>query len=56
MLATQSSSIEGFKFIWITDGKGWLTARNNLRQTFDMLADVYNIIDMESDVLKDILV
>lgn len=55
MLATQSSTIEGFKFIWITDGKGWLTAKNNLRQTFDMMDDVYNIVDMESDVLKEIL-
>lgn len=56
MLATQSATIPGFKFIWITDGKGWLTARNNLRQTFDMLEDVYNIDDLESDILNVTLI
>lgn len=56
MLATQSATIEGFKFIWITDGKGWLTARNNLRQTFDMLGDIYDIADMESNILNKVLI
>lgn len=55
MLATQASKIDGFSFIWITDGRGWLTARNNLRQTFDMLEDVYNILDLENDILNTVL-
>lgn len=55
MLATQSATIEGFKFIWITDGKGWLTARNNLRQTFDMLDTIFNIGDLENEILYEVL-
>ncbi|QIK86607.1 restriction endonuclease [Erysipelothrix sp. HDW6B] len=56
MLATQSATIEGLKFVWITDGRGWLTARNNLRQTFDMLKDIYNIADLESGILNTTLI
>lgn len=56
MLATQSDKIEGFKFIWITDGKGWLTARNNLRQTYDMMYDIYNIRDLENEILYEVLI
>ncbi len=55
MLATQSALVEGFKFIWITDGKGWLTAKNNLRQTFDMMGDIYCINDLELNVFEEVL-
>ncbi|MDE8125350.1 type II restriction endonuclease [Erysipelothrix rhusiopathiae] len=56
MLASQSQNIKGFKFVWITDGKGWLTARNNLRQTFDRLDDIYNINDLNNKILKKVLI
>lgn len=29
-LATEADSIKGFTFVWFTDGKGWISARNNL--------------------------
>ena len=31
-LATESKDIEGFKFVWFTDGLGWNHAKNNLRE------------------------
>ncbi|MBR1802114.1 type II restriction endonuclease [Candidatus Saccharibacteria bacterium] len=50
-LALEAKTIEGFKFAWFTDGKGWNSARNNLEETFDVLDDVYNINDLESGVI-----
>jgi len=44
--------IDGFKFVWFTDGKGWNSARNNLKETFDILDDIYNINDLESGVIE----
>ncbi len=50
-LALEAKTIDGFKFAWFTDGKGWNSARNNLEETFDVLDDVYNITDLESGVI-----
>ena len=49
--ALEAKTIDGFKFAWFTDGKGWNSARNNLEETFDVLDDVYNINDLESGVI-----
>ena len=51
-LALEAKTIDGFKFAWFTDGKGWNSARNNLEETFDVLDDVYNINDLESGVIE----
>lgn len=51
-LALESKDISGFTFVWFTDGIGWISARNNLKETFDVLDTVYNINDLESDVLE----
>lgn len=50
-LALEAKTIDGFKFAWFTDGRGWNSARNNLEETFDVLDDVYNINDLESGVI-----
>lgn len=50
-LTLEAKTIDGFKFAWFTDGKGWNSARNNLEETFDVLDDVYNINDLESGVI-----
>lgn len=50
-LALETNTIDGFKFAWFTDGKGWTSARNNLEETFDVLDDVYNINDLESGII-----
>lgn len=50
MLALESRPISGFKFVWFTDGKGWLSARQNLRETFEVLPTLYNIKELEEGV------
>lgn len=53
-LALESKDINGFVFVWFTDGIGWKTARNNLKETFDVLETVYNIKDLEDGVLENL--
>lgn len=53
-IATEVDTIEGFTFIWFTDGQGWKSARRNLQETFDILETVYSIADLENGVLKQI--
>ena len=50
MIAEEAKAVPGFKFVWITDGGGWTSARRNLEETFNVLDDLYNIADMESNV------
>ena len=54
MIAEESKDIKGFKFVWITDGSGWKSARRNLEETFNVLDDLYCINDLENGVLKNI--
>ena len=50
-LATEADTINGFTFVWFTDGKGWNNARNNLEETFDVLDTIYNIKDLEDGIV-----
>ena len=50
-LAMETDTIDGFTFVWFTDGKGWTSARNNLEETFDVMEHIYNIKDLESGII-----
>ena len=50
-IAFEAKELNGFAFIWFTDGRGWISARNNLEETFDVLEHVYNIDDLENGVM-----
>ena len=47
-LAIESKTIDNFAFVWLTDGKGWNSAKNNLEETFDELSTVFNLYDLEN--------
>lgn len=53
-LALESDTIDGFTFVWFTDGKGWTNARHNLEETFDVMNHIYNIKDLEENIMKTI--
>lgn len=53
-IATEVDTIPGFTFVWFTDGKGWISARNNLEETFDVLETIYNIKDMENGIMAEV--
>ena len=51
-LALETDTIDGFTFVWFTDGKGWTSARHNLEETFDVMEHIYNIKDLENGIIK----
>lgn len=48
MIAKEAKEIDGFSFVWITDGEGWFHARRSLKETFQVLKHLYNIADLEN--------
>ena len=55
-ITSEVKPIKGAKFVWITDGQGWLKAKKNLEETFDVLDDLYNINDLQNGALKRVFV
>ncbi len=53
-LALETDTIDGFTFIWFTDGKGWTSARHNLEETFDVMEHIYNIKDLENGIITEV--
>lgn len=53
-IALEAKNIDGFAFVWFTDGQGWKSARNNLEETFDVLDNMYCITDMENGIVKEL--
>ena len=55
-IALETREIDGFTFIWFTDGEGWKSARHNLEETFDVMDDIYCIKDLENGVIDTLFV
>ena len=53
-LALETDTIDGFTFVWFTDGKGWTSARHNLEETFDVMEHIYNIKDLENGIMAEV--
>lgn len=53
-LALETDTIDGFTFVWFTDGRGWTSARHNLEETFDVMEHIYNINDMENGIIAEV--
>lgn len=53
-IALEAKEIDGFTFVWFTDGQGWKSARHNLEETFDVLDNMYCIADMENGIVKEL--
>jgi type II restriction enzyme len=55
-IAINAATIIGFDFVWFTDGGGWVSARNNLEESFDVMTHLYNINDMENGIMRKVFV
>lgn len=47
--------MQNLDFIWITDGKGWLTALNPLEETFNHNDYVVNLEMLKNGILDEII-
>lgn len=45
-IAPKINSIKGFEFVWITDGIGWISARNKLQEAYQIIPHVYNLTNI----------
>lgn len=45
-IAPKINSVEGFEFVWITDGIGWRSAKNKLQEAYNIIPSVYNLTDI----------
>lgn len=53
-LAQDINKLENIHFVWITDGIGWKTAKNNLEETYEIMEHLYTLEDLENGVLNEI--
>ncbi len=51
-IAQEVTTIDDFEFVWFTDGQGWISARHNLEETFDVMEHIYSIYDLENGVIS----
>ena len=54
-IAQEAATIDGFEFVWFTDGEGWTSARHNLEETFDVMEHIYSIDDLEKGIVSELL-
>lgn len=54
MLSQEADTIEGFEFVWFTDGIGWKSTKGNLRETFEVMEHIYSIDDMEQGIMDEV--
>ena len=41
-----------FEFVWITDGQGWLFAKNKLGEAYSIIPSVYNLANLDEFIAK----
>lgn len=52
-IAPKINSVDGFEFVWITDGIGWKSAKNKLQEAYGIIPSVYNLTSIY-DFIKSI--
>lgn len=45
-LAPRINSLEGYEFVWITDGVGWRGAKSKLQEAFEVIPRIYNLASL----------
>lgn len=55
-ITMETKDLGYFEFVWFTDGCGWNSARNNLKETFDVLEHLYNIAELEAGIISKVLI
>lgn len=52
-IAPKINSVNGFEFVWITDGIGWKSAKNKLQEAYSIIPSIYNLTSI-SDFLAEV--
>lgn len=51
-VAPKINQYENYEFVWITDGQGWLSAKNKLKEAFSIIPSLYNLSTLHLFIAK----
>jgi len=51
-VAPKINQYENYEFVWITDGQGWLSAKNKLEEAYNAIPSVYNLTTLNKFIEK----
>src|SRR5690554_1551447 len=46
-VAPKINQYERYEFVWITDGQGWLSAKNKLEEAYNIIPSMYNLSKLQ---------
>ena len=47
-IAPKINAVDGFEFVWITDGIGWKSAKNKLQEAYNIIPKIYNLTSINN--------
>lgn len=51
-VAPKINKYPNYEFVWITDGQGWLSAKNKLEEAYNIIPSMYNLTTLSSFIEK----
>lgn len=51
-VAPKINKYSNYEFVWITDGQGWLSAKNKLEEAYSIIPSMYNLTTLETFITK----
>lgn len=51
-VAPKINQYENYEFVWITDGQGWLSAKNKLEEAYNIIPSMYNLTTLSTFIEK----
>lgn len=51
-IAPKINQYDKFEFVWITDGQGWLSAKNKLGEAYSLIPSIYNLANLDEFLSK----
>jgi type II restriction enzyme len=51
-VAPKINQYKNYEFVWITDGQGWLTAKNKLEEAYSIIPSMYNLTTLDTFISK----
>lgn len=51
-IALKINCYPNYEFVWITDGRGWLSAKNKLKEAFGVIPSIYNLTTLNQFIQK----
>jgi len=51
-VAPKINQYKNYEFVWITDGQGWLSAKNKLEEAYNVIPSMYNLTTLKNFIEK----